>query len=338
MAGLFSNKYDVEQGINDAMTKTALSYGAIDRSAYAPMTASTALQGDMAGRGIGMMLGGQDPMVKKQNTIDEIMAKYPDPTTPEELEAVANALQGSGLNDLAFEVRGVANETRNALVKTTKAAKPSKDLLDQVNFGLSSTILSDKFIDSYLAKTQGDYMEKYNSLSEDEKKGQYTPTAYKQKRESAKIELQNQFKAFRNYVSRQSKMGINEINSLLSNEVLLKQAFKEWASTNTNNEMATFIDDNVFIDTKNKGTPMNDDGSEIAIETDIDRMVKELDPEVVKERIEMYKSMDERTISKEDKEIFESMKKLNPDLAMLEPDTTAFNNPETQNWFETNLA
>ena len=338
--GLFSNKYDVEQSINDAMTKQAMSFGALDRSAYAPMTAANALQSDMAGRGIGMMLGGQDPMMAKQNTIDEIMAKYPDPTTPEELETVANALQASGLNDLAFEVRGVANETRTALVKTEKAARPSKDLLDQVDFGLTSTILSDEFVNSYLAKTQAEYMTKYNSLSDEDKKGQYTPTAYKQKKEAAKRELQNQFKAFRNYVSRQKNVGINEINSLLSNEVLLKQAFKEWASTNTNNEMAKFIDENVFIDTTDKNPAMSSDGTEISGgDTDMDAMVKEMTPDEVRIKMNMYKEMEDKGffISPTDQKIYDSMKKQYPDL-VAQVDTTAFGNPETQQWFETNLA
>ena len=138
-------------------------------------------------------------------------------------------------------------------------------------------------------------------------------------------------------MSRQKGFGINELNSMLSNESVLKTAFKEWAKTNTNNIMAGFIDNNVFIDGK-KPTPMNSDGSEIIGETDTDRMVKELPEEIVKDRVEMYKSMDSRTMSKEDKEILESMLKRFPDLAMIEADSTAFSNPETQSWFEANFA
>jgi len=336
--GLFSNRFDVEQSINDAMTNQAMSFGQLDRSAYAPMTAANALQSDMAGRGIGMMLGGQDPMMAKQNTIDEIMAKHPDPRTAEELEAVANDLQAAGLNDLAIEIRSVATETKKALIDSKKAGKPSQDLLNQIDFGLTSSILSDEFVDSYLAKTQAEYITKYNSLADDEKTGMYTPTQYKNKRESARKELANQFKSFRNFISRQPNAGINEINSLLSNETLLKQAFKEWAATNTNNVMAEFIDQNVFIDTLDKSSPMSSDNTEISGgNTDMDAMVEEMTPDEVRIKVKMYKEMEDKGffISPTDQKIYDSMKKQYPDLAQI--DTTAFSNPETQQWFETNL-
>jgi len=335
-AGLFSNKYDTRANVNAGIDEMGMDWGRLSQPKYAGMAAAEGMMGYMSGLGN----VNNAPEMQEQSLIDEIMAAHPDPKTPEELEALAADLAARGLTDYAFKVREIAQETKAQLsltkTATDKANKPTKDLLDQVSFGLTSSILSDQFIDSYLGQTQPDYLKKYSSLAEDEKKGIYTPTEYAKKRDAAKKELENQFKSFRNYVSRQPNVSINELNSLLSNETLLKQAFKEWAKTNTNNEMAAFIDTNVFIDTRTKGTPMSEDGSEIAAETDIDKMVKELDPEVVKERIEMYNSMDERTISKEDKEIFESMKKLYPKLAMI--DTTAFSNPQTQSWFEANYA
>ena len=42
-------------------------------------------------------------------------------------------------------------------------------------------------------------------------------------------------------------------------------------------------------------------------------------------------------ISPTDQKIYDSMKKQYPDL-VAQADTTAFGNPETQQWFETNLA
>ena len=199
--GLFSNMYDAEQSINDAMTNTALSFGQLDRSAYAPMTASTALQGDMAGRGIGMMLGGQDPRMAKQMAIEEIMKKHPDPRTPEELDAVANDMQQNGFNDMAIKIREVANETRTAQAKATKDARPTKDLYDQISFGLTSSVLSPKFIDAYFEKMNPEYVAKYNSLPNTSRKGQYSTEQYDKKRNAAKQVLENQIKNFRKYVS-----------------------------------------------------------------------------------------------------------------------------------------
>ena len=254
MAGLFSNKYDVEQGINDAMTKTALSYGAIDRSAYAPMTASTALQGDMAGRGIGMMLGGQDPMAAKQSAVDAIMQKYPNPDTPEEMDAIANELGKAGFPDLSLEVRNVGIELKKGV---DSANKPSKDLLDQISFGLTSTVLSPQFMDLYM-------QEFHPKLTVGTEKGQVTQAQYDKKLAAGKTALENQFKAFRNSISRDKSKTVQEVNNILSNETLLIQEFKEWAKTRGDNKMSNFINERVGFSIVGEGeSGVKGDGTDL---------------------------------------------------------------------------
>lgn len=328
--GLFSNMYDAEQSINDAMTNTALSFGQLDRSAYAPMTASTALQGDMAGRGIGMMLGGQDPRMAKQMAIEEIMKKHPDPRTPEELDAVANDMQQNGFNDMAIKIREVANETRTAQAKATKDARPTKDLYDQISFGLTSSVLSPKFIDAYFEKMNPEYVAKYNSLTNTNKKGQYSTEQYDKKRNAAKQVLENQFKNFRNYVSRQKGMGINEINTLLSNEVLLTEAFKEWAKAHTSNEFAQFLDDSMIVG-EVAGTSLNPSDTELALESNTKKNVRGMSEEEAQEKIDAYKQMLPTDFTPFMQEEFDALKEIYPQLV------SAFNNPETQQWFETNF-
>ena len=82
--GMFGDRYSTEQAINSAMFNEAMSFGQLDRSKYAPMTASSYGQAYMGGAGIGQMLGGQHPMMKRQNLLDEIQKKFPDPRTPKE--------------------------------------------------------------------------------------------------------------------------------------------------------------------------------------------------------------------------------------------------------------
>ena len=246
--GLFSNRFDVEQSINDAMTNQAMSFGQLDRSAYAPMTAANALQSDMAGRGIGMMLGGQDPMMAKQNAIDEIMTKYPDPDTPEEMDAIANELSKAGFPDLSLEVRNVGIELQKT--KTTLTT-PNKDLLNQIDTQLSASIITDELLDSYLLSKQP--LDE-NGLptpfkignKTDVGSGNTTQAAYDSKKSAAKKELEAQFKAFRNFISRDKSKTVNEINNILSNTTLLTNEFKNWAKTQ-GNKRAQWLDNNMLI-------------------------------------------------------------------------------------------
>ncbi len=41
---ILSNRFDVENSLNNSMNERAMAFGALDRTAYAPMTASTALR------------------------------------------------------------------------------------------------------------------------------------------------------------------------------------------------------------------------------------------------------------------------------------------------------
>jgi len=248
--GLLSNRYDTMSAINQNMMDNAFKWGQLSTPRYAGMAASAGLQGDMYGRSIGSMLGGQDPLMRKQDIIDEIMKKHPDPRTPAELNAVANDLQAAGLFDLAIKVREVSNETAIATSKVEKAAKPSKDLLDQITFGLTSQFITDQFVTDYMNEFHKDYMAGYNKATKNgtvSGAGNYSPTTYNAKREAAKKELENQFKAYRNAISRDKSMGIDEISSLLANTTLLMEGFKEWSKKHGGHRASTWMDEHMVI-------------------------------------------------------------------------------------------
>lgn len=266
--GLLSNRWDTQSAINQNMMNNAFKWGQLSTPRYGGMAAGEALMADISGRQTASMFGGQDPLMQKQNIIDEIMKKHPDPRTVEELQAVANDLQAAGLFDMAIKVREVANETAVAQSTVEKAAKPSKDLLDQISFGLSSSFLTDDFITAYLNEFQKDYMTKY--AASDKTSGDYSPTNYQKRRTQAKTELENQFKAYRNAISRDKSMGIDEIGSLLSNETLLIEGFKEWAKKRSGNRMSTFLDTHMTIGrtpTTQTGDGLSDDGTVLTDDT-----------------------------------------------------------------------
>ena len=248
--GLLSNRYDTMSAINQNMMNNAFKWGQLSQPKYAGMAASAGLQGDMYGRSIGSMLGGQDPLMRKQDIIDEIMKKHPDPRTPAELNAVANDLQAAGLFDLAIKVREVSNETAIATSKVEKAAKPSKDLLDQITFGLTSQFITDQFVTDYMNEFNSTYMAGYNKATSNgtvSGAGDYSPTIYNAKRAAAKKEIENQFKAYRNAISRDKSMGIDEISSLLANTTLLMEGFKEWSKKHSGHRASTWMDNHMVI-------------------------------------------------------------------------------------------
>lgn len=187
-------------------------------------------------------------MIKKQNAIDEIMTKYPDPDTPEEMDAIANELSKAGFPDLSLEVRNVGIELQKT--KTTLTT-PNKDLLNQIDTQLSASIITDELLDSYLLSKQP--LDE-NGLptpfkignKTDVGSGNTTQAAYDSKKSAAKKELEAQFKAFRNFISRDKSKTVNEINNILSNTTLLTNEFKNWAKTQ-GNKRAQWLDNNMLI-------------------------------------------------------------------------------------------
>ena len=235
--GLLTNRYDTISGINKSMQDQAFGWGRMSQPKYAGMAASAGLQGDMAGRGLGMMLGGQDPLMQKQDLIDEIMRKHPDPKTPEELEAVANDLQAAGLTDLAMEVRGVANATKTANAATTKANAPKADLYKNLGSALSTQVLSTKFMNSYFSYLGEDNLVKpYNR-----KDGHYdTYTAYKDERGRHQGDLENLFAQWSNS-KKYDGTTKDELATLMNDDAAMTKDFLEWIGHHGNVELSNFM-------------------------------------------------------------------------------------------------
>jgi len=67
-------------------------------------------------RSIGGMFGiGGDPRMQQQQALDEIMARFPNPQTPEDFVEISNALGGAGLHSYAEAAMDMANETRTSM-------------------------------------------------------------------------------------------------------------------------------------------------------------------------------------------------------------------------------
>jgi len=152
--GMFGDRFSTEQAINDAMFEEVISFGQLDRTKYAPMTASTYYQAAGGGTPLGSMLKQAHPMMKRQNLLDEIKKKYPDPRTPKELYDLAKELSINGFGDLSMQIRQVAMEMeKNEATKayqTSQVNAASGDWLKKIPNTLKGSIMTTALEDAYL--------------------------------------------------------------------------------------------------------------------------------------------------------------------------------------------
>jgi hypothetical protein len=267
LSGMFGDRYSTQATLNDAMLREAHSMGQL--SSYGMGQANTFYQAAGGGTPMGSMLTQASPMMQRQNLLDELQKKHPNPDTPEKLIALSSDLSSNGFGDMAMKVREAAMQLQQ--VETSKSltaielTTPNKDLLDQISFGLTSSVLSDEFLESYLnynlpTQTVDGKEEKVPWIIGSKSSGAWvgganiTQEQYDKRKSNAKTELENQFKAFRNAISRDKTMTIGEINNLLSNETLLIAEFKKWSKTRGSNRMTTFLDNNVRVSDPSGGT------------------------------------------------------------------------------------
>ena len=242
---ILSNRWDVENSLNNAMNKTAMGWGQLDRSVYAPMTASTALQGDMYGQSMGAMLGGQQPEMQKQDIIDEIMRKNPDPKTSAELRAVAKEFAEAGLTDYSFQITEVANELyKTEVTKDTATEK----WYTGVSKTLQNNLLTRPIVEMYAKQL-------YNISDEDWKNTDiYKPTAIKTMMDDAKSELIGQMDNYANRL-RMDAVSKTDLKKLMSNDATFTQDFFADLTQYGNTDIVNFLQSVVEFDsTGNKPT------------------------------------------------------------------------------------
>jgi len=72
---------------------------------------------------LGMFGLGGDPRMQQQQALDEIMAKFPNPQTPQDFIEIANALGGVGLHSYAEAAMDMANDIRSSQPAKSNAWK-----------------------------------------------------------------------------------------------------------------------------------------------------------------------------------------------------------------------
>jgi hypothetical protein len=152
LSGLFGDRYSTQATLNDALLNEAASLGQL--SSYGMGQASTYYQAAGGGTPINTMLTQHHPMMKRQNLLDELQKKHPDPDTPEKLFALAEDLGINGFGDMAMKVRQAAMELQ--AVKTSSAAAklaaetPSQQMYTNLQTSLSNKMVTKEMIHGYM--------------------------------------------------------------------------------------------------------------------------------------------------------------------------------------------
>ena len=121
LPGMFDTQYAIDRQMQeDAMAAGQLPLGG-------GMMYATSLAGDLANQGLmglaGLMGGKPDPMMAKQQILQEVFEQFGNPESVEDAVAIANALQQRGLYNEAMRFNEYANQLKANMPKDERTDK-----------------------------------------------------------------------------------------------------------------------------------------------------------------------------------------------------------------------
>jgi len=149
--GMFGDKYTTAAMLDDSRVSEAHSMGQL--SSYGMGQASAFYQAAMGSPFAAAMMQKQHPLMQKQNMLDEIRRKHPNPDTAEELHALANDLM-EHFPEYAIKVKEAAIEATNKALKDNIA---TKDQISVIGNHLTLGQNSDPMIDAFLSGINEDW-------------------------------------------------------------------------------------------------------------------------------------------------------------------------------------
>ena len=255
LGGLFGDKYSTQATLNDAMLREAHSMGQL--SSYGMGQASTYYQAAGGGTPINTMLTQHHPMMKRQNLLDELQKKHPDPDTPEKLFALAEDLGINGFGDMAMKVRQAAMELQ--AVKTSSAAAklaaetPSDSAFKRLQTSLSNKIVTKEMIHGYMqhggwnstdGETYGKFGTSFKMESVEDDNAWYNQ--YKKDYAEAKAELEGEVENWAiDYQAQGSTKQI--LNQMLLNPDMQVIEFEKFVDIKGNTAAGKFLKDQTFV-------------------------------------------------------------------------------------------
>jgi hypothetical protein len=255
LSGLFGDRYSTQATLNDALINEAASLGQL--SSYGMGQASTYYQAAGGGTPINTMLTQHHPMMKRQNILDELQKKHPNPDTPEKLFALAADLSTNGFGDMAMKVRQAGMELQ--AVKTSSAAAklaaetPTQQMYTNLKDSISNKMLTKEMIHGYMqhggwnskdGSTYGKFGEPFEMQSVDENDAWYNQ--YKYDFDEAKKELEGELQ---NWVIDVQGQGSTKaiLNQLILNPDMQIIEFEKFVDIKGKTAAGKYLKDQTFV-------------------------------------------------------------------------------------------
>ena len=271
LSGLFGDKYSTQASLNDAMIGEAHSFGQL--SPYGMGQASTYYQAAGGGTPLNTMLTQANPMMQRQNILDELQKKHPNPDTPEKLMALASDLSTNGFGDMAMKVRQAAMELQS--IKTSSAAAtlaantPPDSAFTRLKNSLSNKMITKEMIHGYMqhgqwnstdGSTYGAWGSDFKMQSVDDAAAWYNQ--YKYDFAEAKKELEGEIENWAIDYQAQSPI-MKDLNELLQNPDRQVIMFENTVGLKGMTTAGQYLTDQTFVvsSVKKKGLEDKSDDS-----------------------------------------------------------------------------
>ena len=261
---MFGDRFSTAMALDNAMLSNAVSIGNLN--SYGVGQAAAFYNANMGNPLTASLMQSSSPAMQRQQILDDLQRKHPNPDTPEKLRALASDLSMNGFGDMAMTVTNAAIEMEKT--EATKAANyiaantPSTRLFDNLTDSLANRVLTKEVVNGFLQTSWNDkdgvaYGKLGKEFRIDNKnkdwKEQYD-FDFKEAYAQLKGEIQN-------YAIHLEAQGFDKktINAMLLDPTKTIAGLKEYVENIGNTETAQYLSGkNIILDTPTSKNPPKD--------------------------------------------------------------------------------
>jgi len=322
MAGMFGDRFAVQTALDDRLFKEAYDVGQLNSYGVGQMAA---YQDGMMGSPFEAALADTfSPEMQKQNLLDELQRKHPNPDTPEKLTALASDLFANGLGDMGIKVQEAATQLLAANASMVKANAPTADLYKNLAGSMSNNVKNTGFVNAYIGTfdpvlavpyKQGD---KYDTYS-----------AYKDARQAYIDDIDAMFTSW-GQSQKYNGATKTSLATLMNDDVAAKDSFMDYLGIHGDTIKAKTMF--TLMNTPNVDKPpqnltdvgnayLNEDGNRVTIDyqnSGVIKLQKEVEaltaPQAILNQIKFIESANPELVTKQTRIKLELLKKRLKDL------------------------